>query len=69
MTNRSDGSLDGWEVELDFDGAVTLVNGWNGTFTVNGSTLKVTSVDYNGKLEPGASASAGFIVSGGAYVQ
>ena len=69
VTNSSNKPCESWAVELEFDGPITLSGSWNGAFTVNGSALRVASVDYNGALAPGASAGdVGFIVSGGAYL-
>ena len=55
-----------WAVTLTFDGPVSIQSIWNGTFTVSGNTIRVSGVDYNGTLAPGASVSdVGLIVSGG----
>lgn len=55
-----------WAVTLTFDGPVSIQSSWNGTFTVSGNTIRVSGVDYNGTLAPGASVSdVGLIVSGG----
>lgn len=67
VENISDRRIDGWSVEVVFQGTPELSDSWNGIFALEGSTLHVSSVDYNGQLESGASAeNIGFIVSGDA---
>lgn len=54
-----------WSVSLPFSGPVSLSDGWNGNYTVNGSTLRITSKDYNGNIPAGGSAdNVGFIIKG-----
>ena len=51
---------------MGFTGDITLLDGWNGDYRADGSTLHITSKDYNGRLGAGAEAAdVGFIVSGG----
>ncbi len=67
LTNASGADREGWTVELAFDGPVTLQDGWNGVYSVQGSTLTVQAKDYNADLPAGGTvADVGFIVSGAA---
>ncbi|MEY8413310.1 cellulase family glycosylhydrolase [Lachnospiraceae bacterium 62-26] len=53
------------ETELEFDGDIALSDSWNGQYAVDGGVLRISSVDYNGKLDAGGSAEdVGFIISG-----
>ncbi len=66
VENISGETTDGWSVDVTFNGTPELSDSWNGVYTAEGSILHISSVDYNGKLESGASAeNIGFIVSGG----
>lgn len=67
VENVSGRTIDGWNADVVFSETPELSDSWNGTFAVEGNTLHISSVDYNGRLESGASAgNIGFIVSGGA---
>lgn len=65
LKNDSNQNFSSWSVEIPFNEQLELVNSWNGTFTLSGNTLKITSADYNGTVNAGESISnIGFIVSG-----
>lgn len=67
VENVSGADLDGWQADIVFNEAPELSDSWNGVFTVEGNTLHITSVDYNGQLGNGDIAeNIGFIVSGSA---
>ncbi len=67
VENISDKSIDGWQADIVFNEVPELSDSWNGVFAREGSTLHVSSVDYNGQLESGGIAeNIGFIVSGSA---
>ena len=69
LTNPSATACRNWSVSLRFQGAIALTNGWNGNYTVNGSTLQITSKEYNGVIPAGGSiGDIGFIVSGSAML-
>lgn len=54
-----------WAIDISFQGDITLTDGWNGDYTVQGSVLHITSKDYNGTIAPGSTVSdIGFIVAG-----
>lgn len=66
ITNNSGKAIDGWEVTLQFTGNITAVQGWSGNFTIEGSSLRISNVDYNGSIADGESKQdIGFIVTGG----
>jgi endoglucanase len=65
IKNTSKKTSSGWKITVKFNEDITLQNSWNGQFSVSGSTLTITSEDYNGAIEPNGSVSdIGFIVSG-----
>ena len=65
IENGTDEAVSGWTATVTFDQEVELSDSWNGTFSVDGSTLTVGNADYNGGIEAGGSASdVGFIVYG-----
>ncbi|MGN0376406.1 MAG: cellulase family glycosylhydrolase [Suilimivivens sp.] len=65
IENTSDSNCDRWEIDLPFNDDFALSDGWNGEYSVNGSTLHITCKDYNGSIATGESAKdIGFIVSG-----
>jgi cellulase/cellobiase CelA1 len=65
IKNTSKKTSSGWKITIKFNEDITLDNSWNGQFSVSGSTLTITSADYNGAIEPdGSVTDIGFIVKG-----
>ncbi|MCC8065890.1 MAG: cellulase family glycosylhydrolase [Clostridiales bacterium] len=65
LKNCSGSDLSGWSLTLTFSSDISLSDGWNGEYTVNGSKLSISSKDYNSTITAGGSVSdVGFIVSG-----
>ena len=65
LENSTEQDLTGWAVEVVFNEEISLSNGWNGEYTVNGCTLTITSKDYNARVSAGDKVSEiGFIVGG-----
>ncbi|MGN1339006.1 MAG: cellulase family glycosylhydrolase [Oscillospiraceae bacterium] len=58
ITNNTGGSINGWELVLEIDG-LSSCEGWNGTYTVSGSTLTVTNAEYNSNIATGGSVVIG----------
>ncbi len=66
LRNSSATEIDGWEITLEFSEAITLSDGWNGTYSIKGSEMSITAVDYNKKISAdGEVTDIGFIVSAG----
>ncbi|MCD7708756.1 MAG: cellulase family glycosylhydrolase [Clostridiales bacterium] len=64
VTNNSGSAISSWKVHLSFDGKVTVSEGWNCTYSAIGKSVTLRSVDYNGSLQDGESATGiGLIVS------
>lgn len=65
LTNNTGADCSKWTVEIPFQGAITLSDGWNGDYMVSGSTLRITSKDYNGSVPAGGTVNeVGFIIYG-----
>jgi serine/threonine protein kinase len=62
VTVRNDraAGLRGWSVRWSLPGGHHITGLWNGTFTVEGSTVTVDSADWNAKLDAGGSTTFGF---------
>ncbi len=67
VKNTASQSCESWKAELKFSGDIHLSDGWNGQYSVQGDTLRISSVDYNGRIAAGGSVeNVGFIISGAA---
>jgi cellulose binding protein with CBM2 domain/fibronectin type III domain protein len=65
ITNQDTRAVNGWTLTFRWPTTLQRVDsGWNGTWTQSGTTVTVTNADSNAVIEPGASASVGFV---GAY--
>ncbi|MBQ4146107.1 MAG: cellulase family glycosylhydrolase, partial [Clostridia bacterium] len=70
ITNNSGKDVDGWKISLNFTENITAVQGWSGNFTIEGKTLHISNVDYNGRIANGESIKdIGFIITGGSNIQ
>lgn len=64
ITNAGTEMITAWEIPLTFSDDIVLSDGWNGEYQADGKRLTIHSKDYNGKLDPGESATdVGFIVN------
>lgn len=70
IQNTGSSAVTGWKVVLTFSGSVEIENSWNGTMSVNGSTVTITSdADWNATLQPGSSVQPGLIVKSASEVK
>ncbi len=60
ITNKTGSALSGWTVSFTVPGGFEIVNGWNGKYSVSGTTVTVKNESYNGDLADGASVQTGF---------
>ena len=60
--------ITGWSLTLQMDGKMTLVNGWNGSFSVSGKTMTVRPASYNKEISSGGTTQIGFILKSSAKV-
>ena len=64
ITNTSSSDVSNWSVSLDLGTSISLDNGWNGNYKVNGSKIEINNLDYNGTIKAGQSiGDIGFIVA------
>lgn len=65
VTNTGSSDCSTWKLDITFTGDITVQNSWSGNYSVDGSTLHVTPVDYNSTIAAGATIKdIGVIVSG-----
>lgn len=65
LTNNGSENYTSWKVTIPFNENITLSSGWCGNYSVSGNKLVITSLDWNGNINKGASISGiGFIISG-----
>lgn len=70
IQNTGSSAITGWKAVLTFSGSVEIENSWNGTMSVNGSTITITSdADWNATLQPGSSVQPGLIVKSASEVK
>ncbi len=60
ITNKTGSALSGWTVSFAVPSGFEIANGWNGIFSVNGTTVTVKNESYNADFANGASITIGF---------
>lgn len=60
ITNKTGSALSGWTVSFTVPNGFEIANGWNGIFSVSGSSVTVKNESYNGDFANGASITIGF---------
>ncbi len=64
VKNTSNQACESWEVELKFSSDISLSDGWNGQYSVQGKSLYISSMDYNARIPAGESMQdVGVIIS------
>ena len=70
VNNTSSSSVTGWKVVLTFSGNVEVDSSWNGSVSVSGKTITVTSdADWNATIESGGNINFGMIVKSSSSVE
>ncbi|MGX6602706.1 cellulase family glycosylhydrolase [Micromonosporaceae bacterium Da 78-11] len=64
VKNDSSSTIKTWQVKLTLPAGTSVVNSWNATQAVAGSTYTFTPAGWNATLAAGASTSFGFIADG-----
>ncbi len=63
INNGTSSDTSGWTVSINVPSGTEIINSWNGNFSVNGDTVTITNVDYNGVIAAGGQSSdVGLIV-------
>ncbi|WP_376796114.1 glycoside hydrolase family 48 protein [Thermogemmatispora sp.] len=57
ITNTGSTAINGWTLKFTFPNGQTVSQGWNGSFSQQGSTVTVTNLSYNGSIPPGTTLS------------
>lgn len=60
ITNTGSAAINGWTLVFAFAAGQLVTQGWNATFTQQGSQVTAQNLSYNSSLAPGASTSIGF---------
>lgn len=55
LKNATNSPRSSWILIIEFDQDISLVESWNGVFTVSGSTLTITPESYNAAIDAGQS--------------
>lgn len=64
VKNISNQPCENWKADLKFSSDISLSDGWNGQYSVQGNTLHISSVDYNARIAAGGSIQdVGVIIS------
>lgn len=67
LINNSSEACTSWQIELTFDQDFQLSDSWNGSYTVERTSIIISSLDYNGDISAQSSYNdIGFIVCGDA---
>ncbi|MCY1143005.1 cellulase family glycosylhydrolase [Actinoplanes sp. Pm04-4] len=64
VRNNTSSTINTWRVQLTLPAGTTIVNSWNATQSVSGSTYTFTPAGWNATLTAGATTSFGFIANG-----
>lgn len=62
IKNKSGGSAANWKVSIPVPEGSKLENGWNGTYTLEETTLEITPAEYNTELTADGEVTFGFIL-------
>jgi endoglucanase len=68
IRNTGTSTLTGWTAKWTMASGTGLLQLWNATTTVSGSTITAKSLDWNGSLAPAGSTTIGFTASGPAVL-
>ncbi|GLU47392.1 endo-1,4-beta-xylanase [Nocardiopsis ansamitocini] len=63
VANPGTTAIDGWELSWTFSSGQSVTNGWNGTWSQSGSTVRVTNAAWNRAIAPGGNVTLGFNAS------
>lgn len=60
VTNNSGKPLSSWTITFPVPEGFSISSGWSGSFIIDGSTLTITNVEYNGEVPAGGVINVGF---------
>ncbi|WP_287269953.1 cellulose binding domain-containing protein [Thermogemmatispora sp.] len=50
ITNTGGTAINGWTLRFTFPNGQTITQGWNGSFSQQGSTVTITNLSYNATI-------------------
>lgn len=62
IKNQTATSGKDWKVEITVPEGAKIENGWNGNYSINGTTLEIVPVDYNTEIPGNSKITFGFII-------
>lgn len=62
IQNKSGDSGKNWKVSISVPEGAKIENGWNGTYTLNETTLEITPAEYNTEIAADGEVTFGFIL-------
>ncbi len=63
IKNTGSSAIRNWNITVNFGSNVTLDQSWNGNYSLSGTNLTITPVDFNSEIAAGQSVEVGFIIS------
>ena len=62
ISNTGSSAVKDWSVTVDFGSSVSIDQSWSGNFSLSGSSVTITPVDFNKEIAAGTSVEVGLIV-------
>lgn len=60
ITNNNGTAVSGWSAKITVPNGFEITSSWNGNFSINGTTLTISNVEYNADIAAGSNISFGF---------
>ncbi len=60
IKNNTGSPVTSWTATFSVPSGFKITTGWSGTYSVSGTTAKITNAEYNGEIPVGGSVSVGF---------
>lgn len=60
IKNNSGKAISSWKISFDVPNGFKITNGWNASYSVNGTKVTASNVEYNGSIPAGGSVGIGF---------
>lgn len=64
ISNKSGADINAWEIVISAVKGVSIMQGWNASYSASGTEVTVKNEAYNGTIAKGGSTTFGFIISG-----
>ena len=60
INNNSGKAISSWKISFNVPSGFKITNGWNATYSVNGTRTTASNVEYNGSIPNGGNVGIGF---------